>query len=375
MSEYQYYEFQAIDRPLSPEEQEAVARLSSRVHPHPRRAVFTYSWSGFPGSADEVLARYYDALLYMASWGSTKLMFRFPRAIFDLEGALAYCQPRYVEEFVWFADHDEFPVLNIEFHEEEGGGWIEGEGWLDALLPLRDDILRGDYRALYLAWLKTLEMEDVLDTVVEPPVPPDLARLTPALRRFVELFEIDEDLVAVAAEASGRPEAPSDEGLRQAIAALAQEEKDAFLLRLARGEPHLSLALKQRLRVLGGVPQAAGRGERSVGELLTAAEARRERRRQKQAAEAEARRIAELEALAQREEQTWRRVDELIQETRAKAYDEALRLLVKLRELARYQKQERVFQGRLDRIWELYPRRRALLRRLRQAGLHSSEPG
>jgi hypothetical protein len=41
MSEYQYYEFQAIDRPLTPEEQAAVARLSSRTEPHPWRAVFT----------------------------------------------------------------------------------------------------------------------------------------------------------------------------------------------------------------------------------------------------------------------------------------------------------------------------------------------
>jgi hypothetical protein len=31
MSEYQYYEFQAIDRPLTPEEQAEVQRLSSRV--------------------------------------------------------------------------------------------------------------------------------------------------------------------------------------------------------------------------------------------------------------------------------------------------------------------------------------------------------
>jgi hypothetical protein len=35
MSEYQYYEFQAIDRPLTAEEQQAVSKLSSRVEPHP----------------------------------------------------------------------------------------------------------------------------------------------------------------------------------------------------------------------------------------------------------------------------------------------------------------------------------------------------
>jgi hypothetical protein len=42
---YQYYEFQAIDRLLTAEEQQAVARLSSRVDPHPRQAVFVYHWS------------------------------------------------------------------------------------------------------------------------------------------------------------------------------------------------------------------------------------------------------------------------------------------------------------------------------------------
>lgn len=60
MSTYQYYEFQAIDRPLTAEEQQAVAHLSSRVEPHPRQAVFVYHWSGFPGNSREILARYYE---------------------------------------------------------------------------------------------------------------------------------------------------------------------------------------------------------------------------------------------------------------------------------------------------------------------------
>lgn len=44
MSEYQYYEFRAIERPLTTAEQNAVARLSSRVDPHPTRAVFVYNY-------------------------------------------------------------------------------------------------------------------------------------------------------------------------------------------------------------------------------------------------------------------------------------------------------------------------------------------
>ena len=85
MSEYQYYEFQSIDRPLMPEEQAAVAGLSSRTEPHPWRAIFTYSWGDFPANAKEIPAQYYDALLYLANWGSRELMFRFPRDLVDLD--------------------------------------------------------------------------------------------------------------------------------------------------------------------------------------------------------------------------------------------------------------------------------------------------
>ena len=46
MSEYQYYEFQAIDRPLTLKEQEALQALSSRAHITPNRASFVYNTIG-----------------------------------------------------------------------------------------------------------------------------------------------------------------------------------------------------------------------------------------------------------------------------------------------------------------------------------------
>ena len=85
MSEYQYYEFQAIDRPLSEEEQRYIRSLSSRVTPTPTQAAFTYSFGDFRGDPLKVLERYYDALLYLANWGSKRLAFRFPRAVVDYE--------------------------------------------------------------------------------------------------------------------------------------------------------------------------------------------------------------------------------------------------------------------------------------------------
>ncbi|NLF10166.1 MAG: hypothetical protein GX597_00075, partial [Anaerolineaceae bacterium] len=343
MSEYQYYEFQAIDRPLNEKEQQAVARLSSRVQPHPRQAVFIYHWSSFPGDAAEILAQYYDAMLYMANWGSRQLMFRFPTSVLDIEAARAYCQPLIVEEYLSLSTAGEYAILNIEFHDEEGGDWVDGEGWLPAMIGLRDDILRGDYRALYLAWLKTLTVDDLLDSVVEPPVPPELAKLTPALRTFAEFFSIDEYLIQVAAKTSSDRPAVTDGWLSEAMNRLSGEERDAFLRRLARGEPHLSVALNRRLRKVAPMPGAELRPRRTVSQLLREAREKRKQERRRQAAEAEARRIRELEALAARETEAWAEVESLIEEKKVKQYDEAVRLLVKRRDLAKYQGQETIF--------------------------------
>jgi hypothetical protein len=49
MSEYQYYEFQAIDRPLTNDEQVAINNLSSRAEVTPNQPVFKSAASSTPG--------------------------------------------------------------------------------------------------------------------------------------------------------------------------------------------------------------------------------------------------------------------------------------------------------------------------------------
>ena len=374
MSVYQYYEFHAIDRPLTPDEQEDVAQLSSRVDPHPRRAVFVYHWSDFPGQAEEVLARYYDAMIYMANWGSRRLLFRFPRALIDAALIQAYIPAFDFEGRMSLSTVGEYAVLKFVLRREGEGGWLEGEGWLDRLAPLRNDLLRGDYRALYLIWLKVLELEDVLDSVREPPVPVGLGQLTPALESLIAFFEVDESLVHAAAEASGSPDAVSDAWMRQAIAQLSRHECNAFLLQLAQGEPNASLMLNRRLRDLAGVQAPAMQASaRTVGELQSLARQWREAERRRLAQEAERKRIAELEALARREPQVWSEIDALIPRTTGSAYREAVALLVRLRALAIHQGRKPAFDQRLDAIYAQHSRRKALVRRLRDAGLHPSQ--
>ncbi len=379
MSEYQYYEFQAIDRPLTPEEQQAVAQLSSRVGPHPWRATFTYSFGGgLYRRAEDVLAAYYDAMLYLANWGSRQLMFRFPRAIVDPDQMRQYnvetVDPP--SDIIQVDIKGEYVILDIQLNEEEGLGWIEGEGWLGALVGLRDAILQGDYRALYLAWLKGLTLAyDVNEDTLEPPVPSGLGELTPALHDFVELFDVDADTLQAAAEHSAplKLRTFTEDDLRRAIEALAPEDKDNFLLRVVQGEPQLSLVLKRQLGLLGDGTQRSTGPRRTVSEILAAAAEMTERRRRAEAAAAETRRIAELEALARRGDEVWNEVKALIQRGQAKPYGEAVQLLEKLRDLAEHQRQTVVFQSRLDRIHDEYSRRTSLMQRLRDAGLTKSE--
>jgi hypothetical protein len=369
MGTFQYYEFQAIDRALTEEEQQAVAQLSSRVHPHPWRAVFIYHWADFPGDAEEILARYYDAMVYHASWGGRQLMFRFPRSVLDLEGAAVYRQPLIVQDYVGLSLKGPYAVLDIKFVDEERGGLVTGDDVLAVMLSLRDDLIHGDYRALYLAWLKVLQVEDLLDSVSEPPVPPGLNPLPAALRAFVEFFEIDETLLRVAAEASGSQASLPEGWLPRALSQLAEAERDAFLLRLATGEAHLSAELNRRLRRVSPLLEPEAGSRRTVGELLRLAEDRRAHQRRLRAEKAEAQRIQQLEALAPREAEIWTEVDRLIERMDGRAYDEAVALLIRLRDLAEYQGEGSAFQARLNRIYAEYPRRSGLLRRLREGGL------
>jgi len=368
MSEYQFFDFQTIDRPLTEEEQAEIHKLSSRVALTPTQAVFTYQFGDFHGSPEKVLEQYFDAMLYLANWGTRRLMFRFPKSLIDLSQVQSY----EVEDVIEFQETAEHVILDIRFDEEGVMFWVEGEGRLSSLVRLRDDILRQDYRVLHLAWLKAISLNTLNGSEREPPVPPGLRSLSSALRNFVDLFEIDKHLLAVAAKVSGEQSKVSEPDLRQAIAHLSREECDDYLLRLARGEPHLSIALNARLRQAEPSAYSSASTRRMVKQLLTDAELAREAEKRRQAQEAEEKRIQKLDALARREGEAWQEVERLAQKSSAKTYEQAVQLLSQLREVASRQKQTDVFQERLNGIYGCYQTRHSLLEKLRAAGLRST---
>ncbi len=387
MSEYQYYEFQTIDRPLTAEQQVLMRKLSSRVELSATRAAFNYAYGSFRGEPLQVLEQHFDALLYIANWGSKQLAFRFPKHALTTEQLQPYLlgeEERYVGVSYTTPHH---LVLNLEIREEEGYGWIEGEGLLDPLIPLREALLRGDMRALYLFWLRTATEragwaedegadeeededegadEEVALPLVEPPVPPGLGQLDPALQACAEFFAVDPDLIAAAAEASPTLTA-TKEPLERWVTLLPEAERNALLVRVARGETHVGITLLRRLRELGGAQTtpAGVTTQRTFADLQAAAQRQQQLRLRQEQAAAERTRLAKLEALAQREPQIWASIPGLLAKRTASGYDEGVARLVELRDLAVQRGQRAAFEAQLAEVTAPYISSAALQRRLK----------
>jgi hypothetical protein len=68
MSEYQYYEFTAVDRPPTTSEQSELRSLSTRADISATSLVNTYEWGNFKADPRKLMERYFDAHLYLANW-------------------------------------------------------------------------------------------------------------------------------------------------------------------------------------------------------------------------------------------------------------------------------------------------------------------
>jgi hypothetical protein len=76
MSEYQYYEFQAIDRPLDRAAQEALRSISSRARITATSFTNHYEWGDLKGDPRKFMERWFDLHLYLANWSTRRLMLR-----------------------------------------------------------------------------------------------------------------------------------------------------------------------------------------------------------------------------------------------------------------------------------------------------------
>jgi len=378
MSEYQYYEFLALDRPLTDKQRAELRSLSTRAEITATRFVNEYHWGDLKGDPRKMMERYFDAFLYLANWGTRHLMFRLPRGVLDEQTADLYC---YTDAASLLETNDHL-IVSLYADRDPDEYWDETHGKLAAMVQARSELAAGDLRLLYLGWLLAVQSDDVDDEDTEPPVPAGLGDLVASLEAIVDFLEIEKDLIAVAAEASLPLEEPGNDGLADWVASLPAAEKDTLLLTMvAAGDgAQVQALLLRRFRGNTAVPAGRSGSPRTPAQLRAAAEARaaerkqaeEQRRREEQARKAAARAAAHakrLDDLAAQGEAPWKQIDEMIATKKTSEYDLAVKLLRDLRALAERQGEEAGFAKRVLDIRAQYPGRPGLQSRFDEAGL------
>ncbi|MEO5711974.1 MAG: hypothetical protein ABIT37_00655 [Luteolibacter sp.] len=368
MSEYQYYEFQAIDRPLTREEMAELRSCSSRARISSTRFTNEYHWGDFKGNSTEWMKRYFDAHLYTSNFGSRVFSLRFPIAWMDPKTI----HPYQVEGAVEVSKTKSHLILSFlldtepgEYDEEEGN-----DGLLADLLPIRSALAAGDRRALYIGWLGGAQNGLVDPDAVEPAVPPGLGSDGGSLDALIGFLNLREDLVVAAARNSPEASPPPTTGeIATWLAEVDGKEKDQWLSRLLLADdPGMRGEVLNRLHQTSDSMQSRGKSTRTVESLLSEADNLEAERMEKQRQEIARQEHARIMALAGQEVGLWQSVIKLSDSSSSRYQETAIRTLKDLRELASIRSDSAVFLEKLEGFIELRCRKSSFMKLLRDAG-------
>lgn len=371
MSEYQRYEFMTSDRPLTRGQLAEVNRLSSHIEATSSHALIEYDWGNFKHDAIEVLHSYFDGFLYWANWGAPQLAFRIPRGVLAADLLAGYD----FADFAAFTRHADCDILSLHFVELEGPDeWVEYE--LGSLMPIREELMDGDTRALYIAWLAAQPLKGTSRrkqgrATDAPPIPPAFGALTAAQQTLAELLRVPQEMLAAVARHSAKSRARSSGGdvvdITAWIELLPPERRMDYLVRLAQHEPGLSRLFIRELRALGPANTAPPSSERVDYEtLLTESHAIKDQMDRKEREREERARQQRMQHIHDRQQEYWRDATQAVERGSGYGYDDATRLLVELREVASHFEESPLFEDRFRNWVEPHLSRPAFVRRMQE---------
>jgi hypothetical protein len=383
MSEYQYYEFRAIDHPLTKKQMDEVREYSSRAEITKNHFINEYHYGDFKGDEVKFIERYFDAMVYFANWGTRRFMFRVPADLVDRKLIEPYCGVQSADLKV----KSGHLILDLNTGCDDGGGYDDDDdesddGWMSGLIGIRAEVIAGDLRPLYIAWLAgSYELEDD-DSELEPPVPPGLKKLTASQKQLATFLLVDPNLIDVAAEVSADLEAKDfDADFNAWLTALPPDEKDKLLVSLAaNADPFLPTRLRRQFQSQQSGSIAFAGHRRMVSDLIQRAaqlEAEREaaaaeaaaKKRAKQKAEAARERAAHLDRVAARGEAPWNEVENFVTSKNQISYDAAVKLLGDLRDIAARGGAVAQFSMRVRRLMERHSSKSSFKKRMIKANL------
>lgn len=337
MSEYQYVAFRALDGPVSDENLKFMRQQSSRAEITPWSFDNEYHFGDFHGKAAEMLRRGYDLHLHYANFGTRTLMIRLPHRLPD-----SAVQRYFLKDSLFFERDKQGQGGNLVIEPCYEAGQLE-ELWdvdlnslVERLLPLRAEILDGDLRPLYIAYLAvTTDLNHDPDEEQEAPVPAGLDRLTPAQIALAKFYGIDDGILAAAAANS--PPLGERVDVAQTYAAWLRgrpvETRTTWLAELL-ANPRAPI----RAEILAEFKKSAktsawpvSETQRTVAELQ-AAGAEIDEHLKRQRNEEASRQCAEnLARMAAEPESVLRETESMVQQRSTAAYDQIATLLADLR--------------------------------------------
>ena len=128
MSEYQHYEFQAIDRPLSEADRSALRSLSTRARVTATSFTNHYEWGNFKGDPKKLMERWFDLHLCLANWGTRRLMIRLPKRLVDRSRLDAFLRGGNLVDILVSGDNLIVDMC-IEIYDDGSSGYDEWEEW------------------------------------------------------------------------------------------------------------------------------------------------------------------------------------------------------------------------------------------------------
>ena len=290
-------------------------------------AEVTYHWGDFKHDPQIVLARYFDIFLYEANWGTQRVEFRFDIESVDVEQMQDFAvgdvlELKQTEDAifveVWFEENRIEPSYSYYDQYEDTGDWR-----LEAFEAVYRQIEQGDYRGLFLLWLKGCEMSSLEKKVVA--LPRGMAKLEEEHRILADFVGANEALIKQAVERSRPlPRAKKVEGsLDLHLSKLDMEKKEDYVKRLLSEDAHsVQSALKRELKKLGKhrQPNYLG-GDVCYDDLVSAAKREAQLEAQRIKEEKERLRKEYLVELGKREDELLDRVHELVSEKKTKSYE------------------------------------------------------
>ena len=380
MSEYQYYEFIAIDKPLNTQQMAELRSVSTRAKITATSFVNEYQWGNFKGNPKNWIASYFDAFVYTANWGSCQFMLRVPLDCFSPETIQTF-QIEMLDSFEieqtathWILDWQLNESENYERFDD-----YQGCNWMGQLVPLRDELLRGDLRPLYLGWLSNIY--ELNDDTLEPPLPSGLGELSAAQTALVEFLEIDVDFIHAAVTASPPLADDHSNTDQQAWLDSISTDKAKQLLSLlleGRGqeaERHTKTEFFTWQREQSNHPEGQPK-PRKVSELRKLAEIAKEERKEREAiaakkaaAEKQRQREANLRTMYADAELLWASANTKAQRTTAASYDEVTRIIKELAAAYKLAGDTEGFKNAFTAFINVHGKRKALADRLKKEKL------